>query len=117
MCTMRGGAQVEPLAGILPDIFVFSVLSGIFFAQLVSALLGSAWPCVEGFSPLLWNQEVFLTQSEHILRYALSPSCSLVFPPLSPFLPQLQCSELNCCAVVVGGPSPICQELIFTSSD
>ena len=31
----------------------------VFFAQIVSVLLGSAWPCVEGFSPLLWNQEVF----------------------------------------------------------
>ena len=46
VCTMRGGAQVEPLAGILPDIFVFSVLSGIFLLKLFlpsSALRGHLW--------------------------------------------------------------------------
>lgn len=40
-----GGAQVEPLAGILPDIFVFCVLPGLLSILFLpsSTLLGLLW--------------------------------------------------------------------------
>lgn len=92
MCTERGGAQVEPLAGIPPGIshllsaswsLVNLVFTHLDFARLFLGV------CVCVFSTSIVDSGSFLPQIVHILCHFLSSLCGMSLAvPLPPPAPE-----------------------------
>ena len=87
MCTPRGGAQVESLAGILPDIFVFCVLPGLFLRSCLCPPRLRSVISVRHFTSLVESGS-FLTQTDHILCCVL-PLSSLWYVSHCPLPPPI----------------------------